>query len=228
MDHAARIDLFQTADLYVVITEQFCAGRSALDVLDAVLDAGVRLVQFRENGLDDAEMYRRCDAFRERTREAGALLIVDDRLDIALAAGADGVHLGQTDLPTDAARRIAPELIVGASSHNLDEALAAQEAGASYVNIGPIFPTQTKSVSTGAVGPGMIEVVAPHLRVPFTCMGGIKIENIHEVLRRGARHVAVVTAVTAALDVRAAAAELRRAIMQCRCSESQLTPQSRG
>jgi thiamine-phosphate pyrophosphorylase len=212
MDHAARIALFKEADLYVVITEQFCAGRRALDVLDAVLSAGVRLIQVREKDFDDGEMYRRCVEIRERTRTSRALLIVDDRLDIALAADADGVHLGLTDLPVAAARRIAPDLIVGASTHSLDEALAAQEAGASYVNIGPIFPTRTKSVPTGAVGPEMIETIAPHLRIPFTCMGGIKAENMHEVLRRGARHVAVVTAVTAAPDVRAAALELRHAM----------------
>jgi thiamine-phosphate pyrophosphorylase len=209
MDLASRMTRFEQTDLYVVITESFCAGRSALAVLDAVLEAGVRLVQFREQNGGDLELYRRCLEFRARTRAAGALLIVDDRVDLALAAGADGVHLGQTDLPLEAARRIAPDLILGASTHSLEEALAAQAAGASYVNIGPIFPTETKTVRTGAVGPGLISDIAPHLRIPFTCMGGIKAHNIREVVRRGARHVAVVTAVTAAPDVQAAAAELR-------------------
>lgn len=212
MDRRARADVLREADLYVVITESFCAGRSALEVLDAVLAAGVRLVQFREKDLGDGELYRRGQLFRERTREAGALLIVDDRVDIALAIEADGVHLGQADLPVAVARRIASRLIVGASTHNLDEALAAQAAGADYVNIGPIFPTQTKAVASGAVGPEMIETIAPHLTIPFTCMGGIKRHNIGEVLRRSARCVAVVTAVTAAPDARRAAEELRTAI----------------
>lgn len=214
MDLETRIARFHETDLYVVITEEFCGGRSALSVLDAVLDAGARLIQFREKKFDDAELYRRCVAFRERTQAAGALLIVDDRVDLALAAGADGVHLGQTDLPIAEAKRIAPELIIGASTHNLTEALAAQEQGAGYLNIGPIFPTQTKSVPTGDVGPAMIAEITPHLRIPFTCMGGIKISNINEVLASGARHVAVVTAVTAASDVRAAAAGLRRAMTE--------------
>jgi thiamine-phosphate pyrophosphorylase len=203
---------FEESDLYVVITESFCGGRPASEVLDAVLDAGVTLVQFREKGLEGRELYERCLAFRERTRAANALLIVDDRIDIALATDADGVHLGLTDMPVDAARRIAPDLIIGASSHDLDEALAAQAAGASYVNIGPIFDTQTKAVPTGAIGPDAITEIAPHLTVPFTCMGGIKQENIQEVVARGARHVAVVTAVTAAEDPRDAAAGLRSAI----------------
>jgi thiamine-phosphate pyrophosphorylase len=217
MDLAARLARFRDTDLYVVIMEEFCAGRSSIAVLDAVLDAGVRLVQFREKGLEDNAFYDRCRAFRERTRAAGALLIVDDRVDMALAVEADGVHLGQTDLPVRAARRIAPDLLIGASTHHLREALAAQDAGASYVNIGPIFATQTKTGSAGAVGPDMIDAIAPHLSIPFTCMGGIKEHNVGEVVKRGARHVAVVTAVTAAEDVRAAALALRRAILNPSC-----------
>ena len=207
---------FAEADLYVVITEAFCAGRPALDVLDAVLDAGVRLVQFREKDLDGGELFRRAAAFHERTAARNCLLIVDDRVDIALAVGADGVHLGQSDLPIRAARAIAPDLLLGASSHTLDEALSAQDAGASYVNIGPIFSTQTKSVSGGAIGPEAIDVIRPHLHIPWTTMGGIKSHNIDRVLERGARHVAVVTAVTEASDVRAAASALRETILRYR------------
>ncbi|MDZ4858622.1 MAG: thiamine phosphate synthase [Candidatus Hydrogenedentes bacterium] len=211
MTHAERMHRFAQADLYVVITEAFCAGRRAIDVLDAVLDAGVTLVQFREKDFEAGELYVRATAFRERTK-ARALLIIDDRIDIALAVGADGVHLGQNDLPILAARAIGQELIIGASSHSLDEALSAQDAGASYVNIGPIFSTQTKRVSSGVVGPELIDTIRPHLRIPFTTMGGIKLHNISEVVRRGARHVAVVTAVTEAVDPRAAATALRDAI----------------
>lgn len=209
MDRAQRMELFAQSDLYVVITGAYCAGRTPLDVLDACLRAGVRLIQFREKEMEDGPCYTLGQAFRERTREAGALLIVDDRVDVALAIGADGVHLGQDDLPLDAARQIAPDLILGASTHDLEEALVAQAAGACYVNIGPIFSTQTKSVPTGAVGTDMLDSIRPHLEVPFTCMGGIKAHNIGEVLQHGARRIAVVTAVTAAPDVEAAARELR-------------------
>jgi len=214
MNHAERMAVFNDADLYVVITGAFCAGRSPLDVLDACMEAGVRLVQMREKDTSDLALYELGIAFREKTRAAGALMIVDDRVDLALALDADGVHLGQTDLPIAAARCIAPELILGASSHNPEEALAAQDAGASYVNIGPIYPTQTKSVPTGVVGLDMIDAIRPLLRVPFTCMGGIKAKNIGPVLSHGARRCAVVTAVTAAPDPRAAAAKLRALIQQ--------------
>ncbi len=207
-----RLASFKKADLYVVITEAFCAGRSAPEVLIKTLQAGVRLVQLREKEWDDGPLYKRAKEFRRLTAAAGALFIVNDRVDLALAAGADGVHIGQDDLPISAARRIAPELIIGASTHSLEEALAAQEAGASYINIGPIFPTQTKS-TPAPLGLEAIERIAPRLRIPWTTMGGIKISNIHQVVSRGAQHPAVMTAVTAAPDPTAAALELRKAIL---------------
>ncbi|MBM4273594.1 MAG: thiamine phosphate synthase [Deltaproteobacteria bacterium] len=213
MDLAARLAAFHRADLYVVITGAFCAGRSALEVLDKTLAAGVRLIQLREKDLDGRGLYDLAKEFRRRTAAAGALLIIDDRLDIALAAEADGVHLGQEDLPIAAARRSAPELIIGASTHSLEEALAAQEAGASYVNIGPIFTTPTKPQAV-PLGVEAIETIAPRLRIPWTTMGGINQSNIAQVVARGARHPAVMSAVTAAPDVTAAARELREIIIE--------------
>jgi thiamine-phosphate pyrophosphorylase len=207
-----RLIRFLETDLYVVITERFCAGRTALAVLDTVLAAGVGVVQLREKDIDDRELLERALAFRERTLRAGALLIIDDRVDVALAADADGVHLGQRDLPVREARRLAPSLLIGASSHTPEQAWAAQAAGASYVNIGPIFPTQTKTTEMPALGPEAISRTASRLTIPFTVMGGIKAHNLGALLDRGARHVAVVTAVTAADDVAGAARALRRAI----------------
>ena len=223
MELRERLERFHDTDLYVVITEDFCTPRSATDVLDACLDAGVGIVQLREKEADDRSLYERALAFRERTLAANALLIIDDRVDIALAVEADGVHLGRSDLPIDLARWLAPQRIVGASSHSIEQALEAQDAGAGYVNIGPIFATQTKTGTADPVGPELIEVIAPQLAIPFTCMGGIKRDNIHEVLERGARHVAVVTAVTAADDPRAAAQALREA-----CTEYRLRAASSG
>ncbi len=213
MNRDLLLTQLKDADLYVVITESFCAGRSALETLAQCMAAGVKLVQMREKNLGDRELLALARAYRDATREAGALFIVDDRVDIALAAQADGVHLGQEDMSVADARRIAPYLLIGASSHSLEEALTAQEAGANYVNIGPVFPTQTKEVAAGAVGPQLISEIAPHLHIPFTCMGGIKAENIDEVLERGANIIAVVTAVTAADDPRIAAQTLRARIL---------------
>jgi thiamine-phosphate pyrophosphorylase len=212
MNHAQCLAVFKEADLYVVITAAFCAGRAALEVLEETLAAGVRLVQMREKELSGRALYELAREFRQRTGAVGALLIIDDRVDLALASGADGVHLGQEDLPVSAARLMAPDLLIGASTHSLEEALAAENAGASYVNIGPVFATQTKPGAT-PLGPEALERIAPYLRIPWTTMGGINPGNIGQVVARGARHPAVMSAVTAAPDPRAAASQLRRIIL---------------
>jgi thiamine-phosphate pyrophosphorylase len=211
--HAERMARFEAADLYVVITQDYCGERSTLEVLDLVLRAGVRIVQLREKHLSTSDFYELAVAFRERTLEDDALLIINDRVDIALATAADGVHLGLDDLPVLVARTLAPDLLIGASCHGLDEALAAEQAGASYVNIGPIFDTSTKAVATGSIGPEAIDAIRPYLTVPWSTMGGIKLHNIDAVLDRGARHPAVVTAVTAAPNPEEAASQLRAAIL---------------
>jgi thiamine-phosphate pyrophosphorylase len=211
-----RMALFENTDLYVVITEAFCAGRSPIAVLSKVLDAGVRIVQLREKDMTDKSLYQQALKFRETSAKENALFIVDDRIDIALAAGADGVHLGQADFPVEAARTLAPELIIGCSTHSVQEAVSAQSAGADYVNIGPIFATQTKSGPTYPLGPEAIEAVASHLTIPWTVMGGIKASNIGLVLERGAKHVAVVTGVTEQDDVVAACAALRKKTVESR------------
>lgn len=202
--HAARMARFDACPLYVVITEEFCRGRAAEEVLRASLDGGARLIQFREKAMEARALFHRAEEFRRITDASGALLIIDDRLDVALACGADGVHLGQSDLPIAAARAVAPELILGASTHSVAQALEAEAAGASYVNIGPIFSTQTKQLSMAALGPEALEAIGPRLRIPFTCMGGIKRHNAGALVARGARHLAVVTEVTTANDPAAA------------------------
>ncbi|MFP6581125.1 MAG: thiamine phosphate synthase [Candidatus Hydrogenedentota bacterium] len=212
--HAERMARFNASDLYVVITEAFCAGRDSITVLDAVLEAGVTLIQFREKDWDDGKLHEIGLEYRKRTTDAGAILIVNNRVDIALAIEADGVHLGQGDLPNPVARDLAPELILGASTHSLEDAQRAESEGASYYNIGPIYPTETKQLTMDALGPEMIDTIAPHITLPFTCMGGIKSHNVGDLLSRGAKHPAVVTAVTAADDITGSARELREQILQ--------------
>ncbi|HOV31769.1 MAG TPA: thiamine phosphate synthase [Candidatus Hydrogenedens sp.] len=216
MTHEERMKRFAETDLYVVITEKMCKGRSSEFVLEECLKAGVKLVQFREKEGDDHKKYKKAVQFRKITNEYGALLIIDDRVDLALMVNADGVHLGQGDLPIPETRKLAPNLIIGASTHSLEQALKAQEEGASYVNIGPLFPTQTKETSVPPLGVAALEKIVPYLKIPFTCMGGIKSENIDEVLKRGARHIAVVTAVTEAEDIQKAVRQLREKIITYR------------
>jgi thiamine-phosphate pyrophosphorylase len=207
-----RLKAFDQIDLYPVTDQGLSLGRTDLEVLEGLIVGGARIVQLREKHLAKKEFYHLARIFREKTAKAGMLLIINDHLDIALACGADGVHLGQDDLPTAAAKELAPELIIGVSTHNLGEAVEAQEQGADYVNIGPIFATQTKELSMKPLGPEAIKNIAPKLKIPFTVMGGINQNNIGQVLQSGARKIAVVTAVTKAGDIGPAVQELRKMI----------------
>jgi thiamine-phosphate pyrophosphorylase len=201
MNIESRRLLFETVDIYPVTCERLSNGRSNLEVLEGLIEGGAKIVQLREKELGTRDFLRLAEIFRERTAKARMLLIINDRVDIAIAVGADGVHLGQEDLPLPQARKMAPDLLIGASSHNLEEALRAQNEGADYVNIGPIFPTRTKAGVEHFLGPQAISQIAPRLRIPFTVMGGIKDANIEQVLREGAGKVAVVTAITQAPDI---------------------------
>lgn len=215
MNRKERIKRISQIGIYPVTCEELSEGRSNLQVLDAVLEGGARIVQLREKLWEKRELYELALEFRSRTSRVGALLIINDHVDVALAAKADGVHLGQEDLPVRAARRIAPGLIIGASCHNLGHALEAEQYGADYVNIGPIFPTDTKEGACSFLGPGAIQEIGPRLKVPFTTMGGIHRENLHIVLEAGARRVAMVTGITKAADISCRVRELREMMPVC-------------
>jgi thiamine-phosphate pyrophosphorylase len=142
------------------------------------------------------------------------LLIINDHVDIALGVEADGVHLGQEDLPLTVARQLAPELLIGASAHSLEDALQVQKDGADYVNIGPIFPTRTKEGVERVLGPEAIATISSRVEVDFTVMGGINEDNIEQVLVKGARRVAMVTAITTAKDIAAKVRSLKEKIRE--------------
>ena len=213
LSNTERRRFFEQIDLYPVITSEFCAGRSPVEVLKAIADGGARIVQLREKGLDDRELIQLACEFRNICSANNMLLIINDRIDIALAVAADGVHLGQKDLPIETARIIAPELIYGASSHSLEEALAAQNAGADYVNIGPLFDTKTKTLAMDTLGLEALETIPAQLEIPFTVMGGIKARHIPELARLGATKIAMVTEITQAPDIAAQVRSLREAIL---------------
>jgi thiamine-phosphate pyrophosphorylase len=210
--HDERMGRFVKSGLYLVTSQPLSEGRSTVDIVAAALRGGVRLVQLREKDLPLRELLELADRVRTMTKAVGALLIINDRLDVALAVGADGVHLGQSDLPIARARRIAPDLILGASSHSEEEAWNAEADGASYVNIGPLFSTQTKDWRSEFLGIEGLKRIAPVLSVPFTVMGGIKEGHVPALTRAGARTLAVVTAVTASDDPERAARGLLHAI----------------
>lgn len=212
MKKEARIQLFQQVDVYPVTCEQLSEGRSNLQVLEAVILGGSKIIQLREKEYPKRDLYDLALKFRDITTRAGVLLIINDHVDIALAVDADGVHLGQEDLPVEVARKLAPELLIGASTHSLEQALQSEKDGADYINIGPIFSTKTKEGVGRSLGPEAISKISPQIKVPFTVMGGINEENIDQVLAEGARRVAMVTAITKAADIAAKVRSFRAKI----------------
>ena len=214
MTREARRRLFQQVDIYPVTCEELSGGRSNLEVLEAVIQGGSKIIQLREKDYPKKDLYHLALKFREMTAKAGVLLIINDHVDIALGVEADGVHLGQDDLPLTVARQLASELLIGASTHSLEQALQAEKDGADYVNIGPIFPTRTKEGVERVLGPEAIATTSPHVEVDFTVMGGINEANIDQVLAQGARRVAMVTAITKATDIAAKVRFLKEKIME--------------
>ena len=208
--HEERMELFKSSDLYPVISSEFCNGRSVCEILSGIASAGAKIVQIREKNISDLAMFELVKRCKEITDRYGMLLIVDDRLDIAMAAGADGVHLGQDDFPLAEARCLAPEMLLGASTHNADEICKALADGCSYLNMGPMFPTKTKSVACGALGLDRIEELKKLVTCPYSVMGGIKEQHLALLSAKGYRHIAMVTEITQAPDVAAKVKELRQ------------------
>jgi thiamine-phosphate pyrophosphorylase len=193
--------------LCVLVDSQSSAA--AFEILvEALVGVGVGMIQLRDKTLNDRELLGRAWQLQVLTRGTGTLAVINDRADIAAAIRADGVHLGQEDLPIGEARRVVgTEMLVGVSTHNLDQARMAVLAGANYLGAGPTFPSQTKSFDAFA-GLDYLQHVSGEIRLPIFAIGGISQENVPEVLATGANRVAVGAAITAATDPASAARRL--------------------
>jgi thiamine-phosphate pyrophosphorylase len=202
--------------LYVILDRVVAGERDLADVLEATLAGGCRMVQLREKAWESGRLLPLAARLREICTRAGAVFIVNDRVDLALAVHADGVHLGQEDLPASAARPLLrPGMILGVSTHSLEQARRAEGDGADYVAIGSMFPTATKP-GFQLVGPDLVARVRPRIRVPLIGIGGVTAENADRVIRAGADGVAVISAVCAAADPRAATERLLARILAAR------------
>jgi thiamine-phosphate pyrophosphorylase len=201
----------QTARLYLVTPGDPPAG--PLDeFLPRVLEAGVDIVQLRDKHLEARPLLELATVVRRRTREFGALFFVNDRVDLAIAAEADGVHVGQQDLsPAEARRQMGPEALVGLSTHAPGEILAAASSEADYIAVGPVHATPTKP-GRAAVGTELVRFAAERAAQPFFAIGGIDVGNVAAVLEAGATRIAVVRALTEAEDPGAAARRLSEAL----------------
>jgi thiamine-phosphate pyrophosphorylase len=200
--------------LYVIVDRSAVGDRDLADVAGAAVRGGADVIQLRDKVASARELMAAAERLLAVTRAAGIPLIVNDRADVARAVGADGVHLGQEDLPVAAARTLlGTDRLIGKSTHSLEQALAAAAEGADYLGVGPIFPTPTKA-EYRSVGTPLIGDVARQVRIPWVCIGGIDGTNVGTVLEAGARCVAVVRAVCGAPDAEAAARSLKQEIEQ--------------
>jgi thiamine-phosphate diphosphorylase len=202
--------------LYVVLDRTAAHGRDLVDLLALALAGGSRMIQLRDKEWPSGRLLPLAERLRAACAAAGATFIVNDRVDLALAVGADGVHLGQEDLPARAARPLLrPGMILGISTHSVEQARAAQTDGADYVAVGSMFATTSKA-DFQLVGPDLLRKLRGEIRVPLVGIGGITPDNVSEVIRAGADGVAVISAVCAAADPQAAAARFLAQIRAAR------------
>ncbi|MGD0535257.1 MAG: thiamine phosphate synthase [Methanoregula sp.] len=197
-------------DLYVITDETIAAGRTHTEIARLAIAGGADAIQLRDKCCGTRELCRTGRQIREITRKTGTLFIVNDRLDVALACGADGVHLGQGDLRVDVVRQLAPRsFVIGVSVGNAGEAVNAEKAGADYVTLSPVFSTTSKNDAGPGHGLAALGEIRAEVSIPVIAIGGISRDNVGAVIGAGADGVAVISAVVGQSDITAAARDLK-------------------
>ena len=211
-----RLDL----SLYVITDPHLAKGRSHEEVAEAAFTGGADIVQLRDKGASTEALYRAGLGMQELAKRAGAAFVVNDRLDVAQATGADGAHVGQDDMPAAVARGLlGKDAIVGVSVENGEQAQEAERDGATYVAVGPIYEARGSKADAGPpVGSDAVAEIKRHVSLPVVAIGGINHENAAEVVAAGADGLAVMTAIIAAPDIAEAARRMRRVIDEARRS----------
>ena len=184
----------QIRDVYFITDSNF--GWTHEQLAEMVLRAGIRVIQFREKNMSTREMFEVAKRLRKITEEYDATLIINDRVDLALAVGADGVHLGQEDLPVEAVRDIF-DGIIGVSVHNVEEAKKAKDF-ADYLGAGPVYATKTKKDAKKPIGIEGLKKIVEEVSIPVVAIGGINKNNVIEVLKTGVDAIAVISAIASA------------------------------
>jgi thiamine-phosphate pyrophosphorylase len=204
------------ARLYLVTDQELSENNDTIKTVEEALKGGVDMVQLREYSLTDSQLLAMARQVRKMTKKYGALFIVNNRPDIALLSQADGVHLGQDDMPVSAARKIlGGGKLIGVSTHGMDQARKALADGADYIGVGPVYPTKTKKNVVPPVSLDYVRKVASaQLGIPFFAIGGIKLHNVREVLQAGAGRIAVVTGLVGALNVKKVAREFKEILLK--------------
>ena len=201
----------QIPRLYAIIDAERIGSASPLAICRILLDAGVRLIQYRDKKASSRDLFEACLELQVSVRQAGGIFIVNDRADVALAVDADGVHVGREDLPVELSRRIlGKRKIIGTSTHSLEQVCEADETSADYIAFGPIFPTQSKEKPDPVVGLAGLREARKLTRKPLVAIGGITQENAPAVIAAGADSVAVIRDLVQAPDVAQRAREFLR------------------
>lgn len=216
---SGRLDL----SVYVILDRDFTAGRSLVEVAQAAIHGGATVLQLRDKSSDIHRFYADALALRQIARTAGVPLIINDRVDLALAVDADGVHVGEDDLPVEATRQlVGPDRFVGASAGSVEAARTAIAAGADHLGVGPVYEARTTKTDAGPpVGLTLIHDIATVSRIPIVGIGGITAENAGAVIAAGAAGVAVISAIGLAADVEAATRTLAQSVRAVREPPSQ-------
>lgn len=196
-------------NLYLITDRHQTQGRGLSQVVEAALQGGVKAVQLREKDLTTRELYELAYEMRKLTNRYGARLLINDRVDIALAVDADGVHLGADSMPTYRVRKLLGEnKLVGVSCHNQISAIIAQEKGADFLTFGPVYYTPSKAIYGAPVGLDPLEQAAESVQIPVFALGGVNGGNIQEVTARGASGIALISAIISADDPNGASRQL--------------------
>ncbi len=204
-------------DLYVITDETLAGGLPHAEIARRTVAGGADTIQLRDKTCGCQDLVRVGRKIRTITKPAGALFIINDRLDVALACGADGVHLGQGDMSTGTARQLSPPgFIIGVSVGSVEEALAAEYNGADYVALSPVFGTTSKANAGPGYGLDMLRKIRQAVAIPVIAIGGIEPKNVQDVIRAGADGVAVISAVVSAPDITRAAQEMRSLIVRAK------------
>ena len=203
MNRQEAMKCFKEFPIYGITAEAMSNGRDNMTVVKAMLEAGIKFIQYREKEKTGLARYEECLKLKKLTAEYGAAFIIDDFVDLAIAVDADGVHIGQDDLPVPAVRTLlGPDKIIGLSTHSPEQLEKANEIAdlIDYIGCGPVYATNTKKTAV-PVGLEYVKYATEHAKMPFVAIGGIKEHNIHEVYNAGATTIAVVSDITSADDI---------------------------
>lgn len=196
--------------IYGITGDNFAHGKSNLECVKAMIEGGIKIIQYRDKTKSIKEKVKEAREIRELCKRNGVIFIVNDHVDIAILVDADGVHIGQNDMdPSDVRKLIGDNKIIGLSTHSEEQGMKAYlNPDVDYIGVGPIFPTTTKD--TAPVGLGYLEYAVKNLHLPFTAIGGIKEHNLHEIISRGAKNVCLVSDIVGADNITEKVKELQK------------------